>query len=371
MNTSAHPAPEALSAYFDKELPAPEQAAVESHLSDCGACRAELEMFVLMAELGPRVEESLPGESYWKDLPDRILQRVLMEHAIPAEPEPAAGGWRRIFSGLSSGRSFWRPALAGVAGLAVVGAVWITVQRTPNPWAPVPVADRGTAELTVPEELQPAVSPEQETATGFAQRIFLTYGNRENMGTSLDLLPGQVISTDGSHSAGSQVGQDGSFDAAGTGAVSQVSLLNDDMRALANEVVSYSCGEDSLELVYVAALRAEQTGRYDLAALGYQMLMQRLRPDDRLYLYADYRLNYLVWKVRMQRAMAGQGKTLAELNRLADRSYQAWEKTGRETDCRKAWCMNRVLQQIGPEATAPVPVQHASTRIEQLRDCMQ
>jgi hypothetical protein len=92
--------------------------------------------------------------------------------------------------------------------------------------------------------------------------------------------------------------------------------------------------------------------------------MARLGPDHRLYQYAEYRLSYLAWKVRVARAIAGQGQTLAELNRIADQSYQSWAKTGREADCRKAWCMNRVLQQLGPEVGSPpvTPADHL-TRI--------
>lgn len=39
----AHLDPELLSAYIDHELPADDLAAVERHLADCGACRAEFE----------------------------------------------------------------------------------------------------------------------------------------------------------------------------------------------------------------------------------------------------------------------------------------------------------------------------------------
>jgi hypothetical protein len=214
-----------------------------------------------------------------------------------------------------------------------------------------------SASLPLPEELQPSTSPESQSAAGFAQRVFLTYGNRDNMGTTLDLNPGRVVPDQGQTGGGTQVTQSG--------------LLNQHMRAIADEAMRYGCGEDSLELAWMAALRAEQEGDYRTAALGYQLLMSRVGPEHPLFAYVDYRLNYLVWKVRMERARTHQGKTLAELNRLADRYYQTWEQSGRNADCRKAWCMNRVLQQISPELQAPVPVQQTSSRIEQLKNCMQ
>jgi hypothetical protein len=367
MNTSAHPSPEALSAYFDKEQALVEGIDVESHLSGCAQCRAELEWFGLLNELGPRIEESLPGESYWKDLPDRVMQRLLMADARPAEPAPTGGFWQRLLGP----RPAWRYAMAGAATLAVAAGVWVTVHHTPNPWAPnagselatneaasrAPGASTSTEAISLPKELQPSRSPASESAKGFAQRIFLTYGSRDNPGTSLDLTPGQVVPDQGGSRVGTQA--------------SQVGLLNPDMQALANEVVGYSCGEDSLGQAYMASLRAEQEGDYRTAALGYQLLMGRVGPEHRLYQYSEYRLSYLAWKVRMANAISRQSQALAELNRLADRTYQDWEKSGREIDCRKAWRMNRVLQQIGPEMSSPALVQHTSTRIAQLKNCSQ
>ena len=174
------------------------------------------------------------------------------------------------------------------------------------------------------------------------------------MGTTLDLPPGEVVPDQGHSPVGAQASQMGS--------------LNPDMRALAEEVVPYGCGEDSLTQVYIAALHAEQNGNFRNAAYGYRWLMARVPQGYLLHQYADYRFNYLVWKVKMQAALT-QGQTMDELNKIADHAYQTWEKTGTDTDCRKAWCMNRVLQQLGPEVVEPTHVQMASTRVQVLQDC--
>ena len=72
---------------------------------------------------------------------------------------------------------------------------------------------------------------------------------------------------------------------------------------------------------------------------------------------------------QMQAAMT-QGQAMDELNKMADHTYQTWERTGTDQDCRKAWCMNRVLQQLGPDMVAePTHVQTASTRVQVLQDC--
>src|SRR5690625_130575 len=47
----AHLDPELLSAYIDHELPATDLAAVERHLADCGACRAEFDELIGISTL--------------------------------------------------------------------------------------------------------------------------------------------------------------------------------------------------------------------------------------------------------------------------------------------------------------------------------
>jgi len=320
-----------------------------------------VEWFSLLNELGPRVEESLPGPSYWEDLPHRILGLGMVEgdatEAAPA-PAPASGGlWRRLWSPSPS----WRYVTAGVASLAVIGGAWIATRSQPSPWNPN--GNSNQAEVTtspvdeVPLPAEFATPLENQTPSTYMNRVVDKYapipGGQE---TSLDLLPGQVVSNQGHSRVGTQVTQMG---------------LSEDMRALAEEVVPYGCGVDSLTQVYIAALRAEQAGDFAVAALGYRLLMDRVPPSHLLHQYADYRLTYLIWKRSMEGEMGEQARTMAKLNRSADHAYETWQKTGTDKYCRKAWCMNRVLQQLGPEMTEPAELQMASTRVQVLHNCGQ
>jgi Putative zinc-finger len=364
MNSSACPSSEALNAYFDNETSPAARTTIDTHLPECAGCRKELEWFGLLNELGPRVEESLPGESYWQDLPHRVLGLIMVEEEVEASSSSSAASvpstslWRRLWGPSPS----WRYVTAGVASLAVIGGAWIITRNHPSPW--IPDASKSSVTATaendmvpLPPELMDETRPlANQSAASFTRRVFDTYGtSRETMGTSLDLTAGRALVDQGHSNLGVQASQMGS--------------LNPDMRALAEEVVPYGCGEDSLTEVYIAALHAEQAGDFRTAALGYRLLMDRVPQGYMLHQYADYRLNYLVWKLKMQAALSQQAHAIDELNRIADHAYQTWEKTGTDSDCRKAWCMNRVLQQLGPEVTEPNHVQMASTRVQVLQDC--
>jgi hypothetical protein len=363
MNSPACPSSEALNAYFDNESSTDVRTSIDAHLPACTSCRTELEWFGLLNELGPKVEESLPGDSYWQDLPHRILGMIMVEEEVEASSSSSAGSpakpswWTRLWGPSPS----WRYVTAGVASLAVIGGAWIVTRNHPSPWnldgtksSVATTADNDP--MPLPPELRDDTPIENQSAAFVAQRVFDTYGtSRQTMGTPLDITPGQAVTDQGHSSLGSQASQMGS--------------LSPDMRALAEEVVPYGCGEDSLTQVYIAALRAEQKGDYRSAAYGYRWLMASAPQGNLLHQYADYRFNYLVWKVKMTAAITQQSHAIDELNKIADHTYQTWEKTGNDQDCRKAWCMNRVLQQLGPDMVEPTHVQTASTRVQVLQDC--
>jgi len=364
MNPSACPSSEVLNAYFDNESSPDARGSIDAHLPECASCRTELEWFGLLNELGPRVEESLPGDSYWQDLPHRILGLIMVEEEVSASSSSSAAvpskpsWWSKIWGPNPS----WRYVTAGVASLAVIGGAWIITRNHSSPWntdanksSVTATADNDPVEL--PEQLRSETPVANQSAAMIAQRVFDTYGtNRETMGTPLDLKPGEAAPDQGHSSLGAQA--------------SQLATLNPAMRALAEEVVPYGCGEDSLTQVYIAALRAEQTGDYRSAAYGYQWLMASAPQGNLLHQYSYYRLNYLVWKVKMQAAMTTQqAQAMDDLSKIADHAYHTWERTGNDQDCRKAWCMNRVLQQLGPDMTEPTHVQTASTRVQVLQDC--
>jgi hypothetical protein len=365
MNSSACPSSEALNAYFDKESSADLQASIDTHLPECAGCRKELEWFGLLSELGPRVEESLPGDSYWQDLPHRILGMIMVEGEVEASSSSSAGAaakpnwWTRLWGPSPS----WRYVTAGVASLAVIGGAWIVTRNHASPWNPDATTNSSVATtadndpMPLPDELQTDTPIANQSAAAIAHRVFVSYGtDRETMGTDLNLMPGEAVPDQGHSSLGAQASQMGS--------------LNPAMRALAEEVVPYGCGEDSLTQVYIASLRAEQKGDNRSAAFGYRWLMASAPQGNLLHQYAEYRLNYLVWKVKTQAALSTQqADAMDQLNKIADHTYQTWERTGDDQDCRKAWCMNRVLQQLGPEMVEPTHVQTASTRVQVLQDC--
>lgn len=358
MSSDTHPSAQELSAFYDRELSPAETTSVEEHLTACSGCRTEIEAFSVMAELGPRVEESLPGESYWKDLPDRILARLAAE-SMP-EPVPAAtpGFWQRLLHP-EGGLRF---ALGVTAAVAVVGAAWIILQGQPNPWRP------GTGDLVAENQAAPGdpsqnltdPEPAPENAETYTQRVVSTFGDRNNLGESLDIVPGQSATTSGP--------------AAGIGSRVSYSLppLGAQARESAQGVVSVGCGEQHpLEQAYLAALRAEEAGEYALASQGYQLVQNSLPRGNALHHEAEYRLQLLAWKQRMETAWNERAKAIQELNQQAAGAFQAWQETQRQQDCQKAWCMNKVLLNLGPEVADGQDIQMTAARIKQLKSCVE
>lgn len=231
MSTPIHPSSDELSAYFDQEIPPTDRASVSDHLTRCPECRSVVDGFSLLEELGPVVEEMLPGEAYWLDLPDRILARLAQDAdapaVAPAEAEPGASFWHRLWNPTGA----WRWALGSVATLVLVAGSWWTFHEPRNPVDPVgrelaqegATRDPGGApEAAVPAPgrglvgtplmngesdpvLTASVAADHEPATSpeaFSRRVVTTLGGRNDLGTSLDLAPGQAVGSMGVANAG-------------------------------------------------------------------------------------------------------------------------------------------------------------------------
>ena len=123
-----------LSAYLDGELPAPERAAVETHLRTCPECARHLEELSAVDEAARELDVEPPA-GYFDSLPGRVVARL---------PAPRRGVWgvrRSAPPSSTSERGFiprerttlpvWVWAAAAVLVLAVLTP--LTFQKTTSP----------------------------------------------------------------------------------------------------------------------------------------------------------------------------------------------------------------------------------------------
>ena len=364
MSTSTHPSPEKLNAYFDKELTQADRSSIDSHLQICSPCRSALDWFGLLTDLGQNLEESLPGESYWNDLPDRILKRAVESRETVSVPGPSF--WGRLWNPQGT----WRYAVGTAVSFALIAGLWFVLREQPdlfrpdaavNP-EPTPVATNTTTAPSLPvlEEDNlfagvPPMSPES-----FTNRVIMTFGQEGDYGRTLDIQPGMAATPSRGSGVGTQV-------------TNMLPPLSPRMMAAAEDVVAYGCGEDPLQDAFLAALKAEESGDYRMASQGYRIIRASLPPGQALRHEAEYRLTCLAWQVKMERETAWnqRAKAMSELNQLANRTFRVWEQTKLSQDCQKAWCMNRVLLTLAPEVTNRAQLQLTSSRMNQLKNCVE
>jgi hypothetical protein len=393
MSASTHPSPENLSAFFDRELPADERIPVEAHLAGCPSCRAEMDAFAVLSELGPRIEESLPGDAYWKDLPDRILARIVNPGPAAPHPGPAPSWWQRVWHPQGRMQVAWGAA----AMLAVTAVAWVVMQGQPNPWRPVPVpeiaeniapSDPGEPVLQTGDhsELANHVLPDYAnrpdsdptpSPQSYIRRVYTTYGDRNNLGMLLDVAEGETQRATRGPGIGQQVTQ--TLDEYGApssqGSVDDAASrlrLGPEARSSAQGVVIHGCGEeDPIESAFLAALKALESGNYEMARQGFLIVRDKLPPTESLRHEAEFRLQYIQWRERLESAFGERVQAMNELHRLANASYQDWERSQARRDCQEAWCMNKVLLNLAPELANQSQAQVMLTRVNKLKGCVE
>jgi len=87
---------EKLGPYLDGELDEEIGRRIGEHLATCADCRAELEQLRRLAEIGRAESVPDPGESYWRELPGRILEQLPV--GKPAAYREHLRAWRQRWS---------------------------------------------------------------------------------------------------------------------------------------------------------------------------------------------------------------------------------------------------------------------------------
>ena len=379
MSASTHPSSEELSAFVDRELSPSDRTRIEEHLAACADCRGLIEAFSFLNSMGAVVEESLPGDAYWADLPDRVLVRLANDppERLP-ERESRPSLWQRLWQPQGA----WRYAMGTAAAVVVVAGAWTVIHRQqsltePNgaviaentllpPMGPEAASVPSYAEDPSPgagvyptyagaEDSAPGLSPES-----FARRVITTLGGPDDLGTSLNIAAAddapQTLSTGG---IGTQVDY----------SLPPLSLQS---RAQTQDMVSCGPGESWLEKAYVCAVKAEEVGNCALARQGYRVVMQHTDPSSLLNWESGYRLTYHKWRDRILASPPGaeRARALADLGRLAGESYTEWSHSGGVDDCQTAWCLNRAFSVLAVEMTPASEQEQAASRVGELVRCI-
>ena len=106
-----------LSEYVDGELSADERFALESHLTECAACRASLQELHLVVQRAGALSDRVPDRDLWLGIADRLERAGSVVDIATRRPTP-----RRV--------SFSVPQLvaAAITLMAVsAGTVWLTM----------------------------------------------------------------------------------------------------------------------------------------------------------------------------------------------------------------------------------------------------
>jgi len=119
MTCSEHIPRELLPAYQENSLDRNTMQRVESHISSCETCSAELDLLRLLA--GEPVPD--PGEVFWASLPDRVHQEVRAHGRARAAA-------RQSWSPAALLRSLWIRAAVAAAIVALVS--WIILRPAPR-----------------------------------------------------------------------------------------------------------------------------------------------------------------------------------------------------------------------------------------------
>lgn len=107
--------------YLEHALPTAEQAALESHLVQCNACRAEHDSLIAVIATTRNNPTPQPGDAYWQAFPDQVLAAFKTQSKPTAPIEAKPSWWSSLLAG-------WRQTTwYGVAVPAVLAAIAITI----------------------------------------------------------------------------------------------------------------------------------------------------------------------------------------------------------------------------------------------------
>lgn len=114
--------------YIDNELPLSLQQQIEEHLAECMHCRKEVDEYKKMGMLLQLRSVPDPGDAYWQQTEDKIMQQVrartyAMPNASPADGSVAP--WQRW----RSRTTVFLAAAAAVAIIAMAGLFWLSTER--------------------------------------------------------------------------------------------------------------------------------------------------------------------------------------------------------------------------------------------------
>ena len=367
MSEPIHPSIETLSAYFDNELPESERAAIEAYLASHPEAQTLLSDFSLLNEAGPAIDDRLPGDGYWMDLPDRILARIAAEDAAPVSAAVTTSQpslWQRLFPRQCA----WRFAVGSGAALALVAtALWV-LQEPENPVNPVmadvnPVLNAPTpGPMDVVDQLVSAGAPDPDAET-YARRVVRTLGG-PSFGESLN--PGIQELPQGGASSGP-----GALRTVGLGHSNALPPLQPEAAREMENIICNGPGESSVESAMLLSVKADEMGQVGLARDGYQVVMQNTPANDPLHWEARYRLTYSLWTEHMASLdEMGRARAMAELNTLAQKTYQAWIQSGQLRDCQRAYCLNRTLKTVSREMAAQEATAQTAVRVDELAACV-
>jgi len=373
MTDTTHPSDEQLTAFFDKQLPDHKHTPIQDHLAGCSECGAVLSDFAVLQDMGPLVEESLPGDLYWEDLPDRVLARIASgSHAgleaggvDPAlAPEPAANPVPA--SERSWWRALWSPAVRWSAATAMVAVAGIAVINTLGGDSAVSGTDLASTEpgstagsVPVPDAAPAgAVTASMEPAE-YAERVAHTLSHDGNLGTQLDGTAGRA--------SGGYVGYS---------PIQTVSLGLMDNREMQQPVDFEPAApverqrQPNPSWYFFTALRAEQRGSCDLAQAGYLLAHTQTQPQDPIHIAAEAGLTRCAWRAAMVQAGSRSADTLAQLRDRADALFDE-HAAGRHQDCVKAWELLVSYLDLAKGTMTQEQMQEGRARLRSLAKCVE
>jgi|GEM_PF-4284126 len=369
------PSDEQLGAFFDGELPPDEHQAMEALIAASPETRKHLEDLALLNALGPRIEEQLPSDLYWEDLPDRILARISLEdqHEALAATHQAApervSWWQRFRTPAGT----WATAAVAVAALAgggylLAGHASSSAPSLAENRAPVagpasesatPVTVHPGAAVTRPESVPPlgmstdlaANRSPEELYVRKVQRVFKTLGINPGQ-TSLD--GGPTVPEYGASAFGTPIQRVSLGDGAHPDGTPSLSEL----------------GSGRAAYFLSTALEAERAGERDLAREGFDLVTHNTDPRDRLYRAADAGLTRCNWQRRLEEAGDQRAPLLKTMFQEAERRYVSYLQ-GNVGDCIRARNLYSCYAEYGGADVSAASVRYARARMKELMTCDQ